>query len=342
LGKIAASTIEGRRVRLHMSRQPQRNKSARQALQDSFDATVLGIMPDLPLLMHGCGADDVPADACKLIATLTVQYMGQLVDAALESYEAACPGLLPPPPPPPDALPYGGGGSSRRRQPSIPPPVHDKTRKKRASEELWDEPLPEPKIKKISEPPKVRREEIGVAVADGDDDDNDSDIGDGNELVDPDEWVGAAGVDVWEQRRPHNVYVRGIAASHFVFPVCHDRYVYGRIRELQTAKLSVIDPVLAESTVRDIVVEEAKAQHMKEVGERHRRQKSEAGAAGRSKRKTAKKDTNKEGGNTSDPDDEDETGMSDDSNDNGESEEEEAGPTWPGLEDLLPAYRHFG
>jgi hypothetical protein len=243
-----------------------------------------------------------------LVAALTAQYIHRLVDAALDAREMLLFGdqkhyddvrqLLPPP------------QLSSLHQPRSTRSVDDassaQVSRKRGAVEVsnWDEPLPRPKIRGRAE------SSISTSV-------EHSDRRNGND----DQWVGVVGVDLWQNSRARAAYVqhRGISAQQFIFPLCHDSYVYGRIREIQATKVSVVDPILRDPIIWDIVRTEGQLQHQESV--RNRRQV-------RQKSKQNKKSVQRQRNSDDDEDDQNES----------DSEEEEYA-TWPGLEKLLPANR---
>jgi hypothetical protein len=246
-------------------------------LKEAFGKAVASISRDMPVLMHGSGdvsPSDVNPATAALLSSLTAQYIGTLVDAAIDSHDMlrdSQPDLPLVPPP----------CFTRSRKPLIPPPpavdskcssTNRKQRKrKRATDEFWDEPLPEPKIRGVT-PAKKKG-------------------GDNDDQVHVDEWVGAAGVDLVESRA-RAAFVRGNAAlsTHsFIFPICHDVYAYGRVTEVQAASRAVA-PLLLDPVLMNMVRTEGKLKH----------------AALPSKKK---KGTT---ANTSDPEDDDETNADDD------------------------------
>lgn len=262
---------------------------------------VSSISRDMPVIMHGSGdvaASEVNPATAELLSALTAQYIGNLVDAAIDSHdmlrdsEPDLP-LVPPP------------CFSRSRKPPIPPPPVENNsnsnsagstsnrkhcKRHRATDEFWDEPLPEPKIRGGRKPAKKKG---------GDDDE-----------VNVDEWVGAAGVDLWEESRARAAFVRGNAAlsTHsFIFPICHDVYAYGRVTEVQAASRAVA-PLLLDPVLMDMVQTEGKLKH-----------------APTSKKKAP--------GNTSDPEEDDEENPDDD--------EDEQVSAWPGVESLLPVHAYL-
>lgn len=270
---------------------PANKKTPKEAMEEAFATATRALASDMPVLMHGSGGGEGNWETQKLVATLTVQYCQRLVEAAIDARDMLLSDnhrdLLPPPPLP------------RSRKPALP----SNTKRKRASEEFWDDPLPEPKIRGQ-----------GSAVPK-------------DETETEDKWVGVAGVDLWEKSRARAAYVSGISSQQFMFPVCHDTYVYGRIREVQAAKLTVTEPLLHDVTVIDMLRTEGHLQHQEDLQKRLRLRKSN-----NTKIKHDKVDNNKDSGSISDPEEED---VADES----EADEEEEGPTWPGLQDLLPAHR---
>jgi hypothetical protein len=215
-------------------------------LKEAFGKVVASITRDMPVLMHGSGdvsPSEVNPATAELLSSLTAQYIGTLVDAAIDSHDMlrdSQPDLPLVPPP----------CFTRSRKPPIPPPppvdsksTNRKPRKRRrATDEFWDEPLPEPKIKGVT-PPKMKG-------------------GDNDDEVHVDEWVGAAGVDLVESRA-RAAFVRGNAAlsTHsFIFPICHDVYAYGRVTEVQAASRAVA-PLLLDPVLMNMVRTEGKLKH---------------------------------------------------------------------------------
>jgi hypothetical protein len=199
----------------------------------------------------------------------------------------------------------------------------DKKRKRLHNVDYWDEPLPEPKIKNKNvvvstgqhHTPQSR---LSVAATDN---------------IHVDEWVGAAGVDLFEHRC-RAAYVRGTAAittQSFIFPICHDVYTYGRIRELQTAKRTAFNSgtILQDTSLMDVIRTEGR-----NFLKRNKKKKQLKGKASKSKSNNERSTS----GGTSDPDDDDENNDDSDSDMSNDGEGPE-GPMWPGLEGLLPIYR---
>lgn len=215
-------------------------------VKEAFSKVVASISRDMPVLMHGSGdvsPSDVNPATAELLSSLTAQYIGTLVDAAIDSHDMlrdSQPDLPLVPPP----------CFARSRKPPIPPPppVDSKSnnrkqrKRKRATDEFWDEPLSEPKIRGIT-PAKKKG-------------------GDNDDEVHVDEWVGAAGVDLVESRA-RAAFVRGNAAlsTHsFIFPICHDVYAYGRVTEVQAASRAVA-PLLLDPVLMNMVRTEGKLKH---------------------------------------------------------------------------------
>lgn len=247
--------------------------------EEAFENAVASIAPDMPLLMHGCGdvaPSDVNPETARLVAELTVKYISELVDAAVDAHDIltdGAGGLLPPPP-----------LSNKRKVPSLHHSANN-TPKRRKNADYWDEPLPEPKIR----PTETSNES--------------------NELkaVNADEWCGVAGVDFFQDSRSRSAFVSApltaIGVQSFVFPVCHDAGLYGRVMEVQAARRNIA-PVLMDSTWLDMVNAEG----------------GRLGGSSQNKRPEtpAPEDTEQE---------------------DEENAEEEVLPSWPGLESLLPIHR---
>ena len=203
-------------------------------LKESFRKTVDGFSPDMPLIMHGSGDVEplsVNPDTVQLVSSLTTQYVSNLVDAAIDSHKILASGTGHP-----DRVlnaPLPPRKRSRFPPKPVPPEQQQAGKRKRklvrGSDDYWDQPLPEPKIKGVDK--KKKSNSIHV-----------------------DEWVGLAGVDLREDRI-RSSYVRGIEAlstSSFVFPVCHDVYAYGRVRAAQSAKRST-QPLLVQQPLMEMI-----------------------------------------------------------------------------------------
>lgn len=272
--------------------------SAKERLQEAFDKTVRSISSDIPLMMHSAGDSLTPdPNTVQLVSALTVQYMGRLVDAAIDAREILHPDI------------HAAGGTT---PPLPPPPLPDhRSAPKRQREEYWDDPLPEPKI----------RGRDTMAAASSAQEARDSEV---------EEWVGVAGVDLWEHSRARAAYVRGISSQQFKFPLCHDSYVYGRIREVQAAKMTIIAPLLQDTALHETVQAEGQLLQEQKKQQRRRRKTHADPKKKSSKEEKAKKDE------TSDPEDED-----GDSDGGAKSDDDGDGPLFPGggMEGFLPAHR---
>lgn len=215
------------------------SKSASDISKEAFSEVVQAISRDMPLVMHGNGDVQpfaVNEESVRLLSELTANYIGSLVETAVDAHAMLNDGprALPPPP-----LPR----NSRRNTVPIPSPPTEKSetnrKRRRATDEFWDEPLQEPKIKNKPKPKNNEKVQTfeGVPI---------------------DEWVGVAGVDFWESSRARKVHVSApaaISSQCFVFPVCHDSGLYGKVSDIQMAR-GTIAPILLDDTVRDEVAKE--------------------------------------------------------------------------------------
>jgi hypothetical protein len=302
---------------------------------------------------------DVNAETVHMLSSLTVQYASRLVDAALDSYSMFLNNpetiIVPPPsllsrkqhrtpaiPQPferpnqqpavilqPASSPSSTTGASSGSNASKAAEEFPKRKppKRRLREEYWDEGLPEPKIR--SKAAKTADAEAaattaaslsrkrGVAM----DDENDDKIVDA--LVPMDEWVGTMGVNLYERsvRKAHLQAFPAINTSHFVFPICHDVYAYGRVRDVQAAKRKLM-PILQDATITQVIREEGKRKHRKKTAD---------GKGNNSKSSSARLED--------DPDDED-----DDDDDEDDADDETTNiakdlPMWPDMEFILPIHR---
>ena len=216
--------------------------SALSRLEASFRKTVEGLSVDTPLIMHGSGDVDpslVSPETVQLVSSLTAQYVSNLVDAAIDSHKilASDTGMHPDRVLDAPLPPFRNSVRSRAPPKPVSPELQQVAKRKRkrvrGSDDYWDQPLPEPKIKG-----------------------SDQGVG-GIKSIHVDEWVGLVGVDLREDR-VRSSYVRGIEAlstSSFVFPVCHDVYAYGRVRAAQSAKRS-IQPLLVQQPLIDMIQED--------------------------------------------------------------------------------------
>ena len=279
-----------------------RNEVSRRA----FSEIVRSLQKDMGVLMHGSG-DVVPSDvnpeSVRLLSELTANYIANLVHAAVDSHNLLNGGIPQPLPPPPlarslkTALPRplaenslisavstsAATDNSKTDVTKIPEPKVRKRR--RVTDEFWDEPLPEPKIRNM---PVKATETKGPKF----------------EGVPVDEWVGVSGVDFFERHRARNAHVSlpvAMGTQSFIFPVCHDVELYGKVLEVQAARRN-LGPLLSDPVIQDVVRKES---HQQGSGALRKREKKTPG------------------------------GSADDSDDL-DSENEGSGAAWPGLDSLLP------
>lgn len=282
-------------------------KSRNEVAKEAFSEVVAALEKDLPLVMHGSGdvqPSSVLPESVRLLAELTADYISNLVHEAVASHEILNDGPKPLPPPPlpksrktvtprpydeEEAGPTKGKDSKNANK--IAEPRHRKRR--RTTDEFWDEPLPEPKIK--NKPTKVK-ETTGPKF----------------QGVPVDEWVGVSGVDFFETNRARNAHVTApaaIGAHSFIFPVCHDVGLYGRVLEVQAARRTIA-PLLVDPVIQDVVRNEANLHGIGTLRKRDKKRKSGAGGE-------------------ADDEEPEETDSED---------EDGGGATWPGLESLLPIH----
>lgn len=228
------------------------SKSQHEVSLEAFSEVVRAIERDMPTVMHGSGdvhSSAVNRKSVRLLSELTASYIANLVGAAVDAHELLNDGPQPLPPPPlpihrktttprpyepkPDPKESTGKGSNSAST-KIPEMVHRKRR--RATDEFWDEPLPEPKIKNKS---KKGTETAGPKY----------------QGVPVDEWVGVSGVDFFESNRARNAHVSmpsAIGTRSFIFPVCHDVGLYGKVKEVQAARRNLA-PLLADPVIQDVI-----------------------------------------------------------------------------------------
>lgn len=261
----------------------------KKALADAKETASKEIAKSVPLIMYGSGATTF--DATNLIATLTVDYIVHLVDSALECSKYEFP-----------------------NQQRLPPKV---TAKKRNAHRCFDDPLPPPKIRKKTAGSSSSKKEVEPTEP----------YVEANEAWDtiepkwiiPDDqktrWNGALGLDIWQShRRPRSV--TGLSSQHVLFSLCQDTYVYGRIREAQADKETILTTDLIDPVVRDTLAQEAKL-----LQEEEQLSKKDA---------TKKKNIARlKAGDGSDDEDEEEQEQE-------EEVEDERKPAWPSLDGIIP------
>ena len=299
-----------------------KEKNQKERMDEAFAAMIRGLAVDIPVLLYGSlGGSLHPSssnideqkfdpeltanaarDTNHLIATLTAQYIHRLVDAALDVRDMQL---------------FGDTEHDNNLHQQLPPPPLESLYQTRTSQKVddaetksfqrkrsyksvnsWDNPLPKPKIRGRSQSKTARNEQVQKSP------------------VDP--WMGVVGLDMWQNSGARAIYTqhRSITAQHFVFPLCHDSYVYGRIREMQASKVNIIEPILRDTTVWDVIRTEGQLQREESRRQIKRKKKQKVKA----KPATNSDEDSDEDAEESDPD-EDDT------------------PTWPGLDLLLPANR---
>jgi hypothetical protein len=297
--------------------------STKDLAQAAFTEVVQAMAQDMPLLMHGSGdvqPSDVSKDSVNLLCELTANYICHLVEAAVDAHEMLNDGKPQPLPPPP--LPKTRKTAVPAPPPSVPvvPPSKDSkdnnktnnkdkdkpprhTKRRRPTDEFWDEALVEPKIKgKPTQPTEASKKM--PKFTDG---------------VPVDEWVGVSGVDFWERDRARKAHVgmpAAIGTQCFIFPVCHDVGLYGKVLEVQAARRAIA-PLLADSVVQDVLRKEGALQGLGALRKRRDKKKQVGGT------------------DNSDDDDDDDEEEPEDTDSEGE---DGGGATWPGLESLLPVH----
>lgn len=315
--------------------------------QQAFSEVVAALSRDMPILMHGSGdvnPDQVNPDTVQLLSELTARYISNLVDAAIDAQQLLAGGQETRAPPPryprsrepplpsfPDSdknVKSGGKNNDDKSSKTtkaaaaaaaaVAAPIVLKKRSRRPDVDYWDEPIPEPNIVK-----KSKTE--GGMVSTG----TQQAVGSGSRMgghafqdddeqpqppVHVDEWVGAAGVDLWEQSRSRAAYVRmpdAVGVQCFIFPICHDGFLYGKVMQVQASRRAIA-PVLVDSVLLDLVRTEGA------LARKH---------APRRKKITSSKKNGGDADVEEEPDqDEDDMAQDDDE------------AAWPGLEYLLPVH----
>jgi len=261
------------------------SKSRTESHAEAFSDIVKALSKDVPLMIHGSGGEAPTAvnpETVHLVSTLTAQYIEKLVDASLDShftflndpdvYQLPPPVFTkhdpiptkPPPfsvtnPPKPAASPITGAQSMSEKLEEEKNAAL-KRKRKRSREEYWDEGLPMPKIKgqstkNQSQQQHRRTTSGGVSSSMGVLSDEAADT---PGIVPPiEEWVGSIGVDLRPEwiRKAH--VKNAIATPSFVFPICHDTYAYGRVREIQATKRT-LDPLLQDPTINEMIQTEGR------------------------------------------------------------------------------------
>jgi len=305
----------------------------------AFKEAVAALSRDMPILMHGSGdvlPSEVNSDTVQLLSELTVRYISNLVDAAIDAQQLLAGGHVKKPPPP---------RYPRSRQPRLPsapeepkneqPAMAPTTASKKGSSafasdiikamvlkkrplypdvDYWDEPLPEPKIVRKKAKPAHDRDTASAVTAFNQPVNADED--EESKPVHIDHWVGAAGVDLWEQSRSRAAYVRmpdALGVQCFIFPICHDGFLYGKVMQVQASRRAIV-PVLTDSVLMDLVRTEGALRHAP-------------------RRRRTKVRNKKESSGDADVEEDD-----DDEGDDDDNLEQENGAAWPGMEYLLPVH----
>ena len=199
---------------------------------------------------------------------------------------------------------------------------------------------------------------------DEDNDDDDNDDEEQETSIPFSDWVGVSGVDFYEDtiRTAHIAAPAAIGTQCFIFPVCHDQHLYGKILEIQKVRRSM-EPELTDTVIRDLLRHETKAlqaasgvlrlpkktkpkpTHAASVTDT----KMAAAAAAKKKAATADGTAGSDtelgtmlaggGGTKEEENEEPEDGGEDGSeNEQDENTEKMKQPTWPGLDQLLPMH----
>ena len=216
------------------------------ASQFHLEALSKSLAEDLPLLMHGSGdvhPSLVNPATVSVLALLTGNYIHDLVDAAVDAHDIlmnGAGGICPPPPPV-----YSDENNSHKKR-------------KRKVEEDWEQPLPIPKIRRGANGnngavsfPITPYQPLNQPLKGNDLNDSNSELTFKAEVL-PEEWQGVRGIDLYA-RRIRNKYTSlptTIGTQSFIFPICHDAILYGRVMEVQAARRNLasvlVDPVMAK------------------------------------------------------------------------------------------------
>ncbi len=259
-------------------------------LEESFETTCNSIANDMPALFHGAGLQ-CTNETASLMAFLTTQYMTKMVKQAV----VTC-------------------------QYQFPKHTTTPVFRKRKVATNFDDPLPVPKIRKKTDPSDDAKQQqtaaTAVEIKNWDLPQTQANPSQATNhpsmQADSQPWVGASGVDVWESNRRKLRNSIGLHSAHFVFLLCHDKYAYGKIRQLKSTKNTLT--ILEDPVVRETIVEQA-------LEEKRLRQPAKP------KKKTA--------------DDVEDEEDDEESSQEAVSDDDEDAPAWPNLDRLLPAYRNF-
>lgn len=202
--------------------------------EDNAEAFIKGIIPDLPLLMYSSG-DAHPTQVDPATVHLIATLTKDYVERLVEAAVDAH-----------DILTDGSGGV-------LPKAAYEKRKR-----DDWDDDLPSPKIKNHS-----RKTQGGYRREDGNT---------GGGVVSDEQWQGAKGVNLYENRIrcPHQSIPRAIGAQSFIFPICHDAELYNKVNELNTfgkhelksLKAGNIGALIDPTVINCIEEEEAGLDHL--------------------------------------------------------------------------------
>ena len=198
--------------------------------EKAYAELVKALIPDLPLLMHGSGdvnPEQVDPSTTFLLAELTARYIQNLVDAAVDAHEISTDGngdgILPPLPP------NQSFSSSKKRKIANTKCTHEKL-------SVWDD-------------------NHDLIKSNDNQGNNYNQNHHTQENMIDDEWQGLKPMDFFAAdrydqrvRRPRNGL--NIGAQAFIFPICHDKELYSRVKEVRAARRNMIsdllDPVLLD------------------------------------------------------------------------------------------------
>lgn len=191
-----------------------------------------GILPDLPLVMHGSG-DVHPryvSDAtASLLSHLVAIYIRDLIDAALDAHDILTDGsgaVLPPP----NYLQSSQYNSNQ---------INDISNKRRKT------------LSKNSVPNGFSDWEFPNGISNIYENSEDYYVWKKRQSLPVDKYcVGVSGVDLHQNyiRSTYSTAPYTIGTLSFIFPICHDSFAYTRVKEIQSARNIftniLIDPVI--------------------------------------------------------------------------------------------------
>lgn len=194
---------------------------------------------------------------------MTADYVSNLVDAAVDAHDIltdGAGGVCPPPAYQPGSHLHGrsvasikaiqekGGGASIKKRLREDLGEDDDNPRPGSIEDTWDTvSVPLPKVKKVktstTPPPDVSMTSNASVASDA--------------AASASSWTGLAGVDLFGPRRraPYASIPNAIETKSFIFPICHDAELYGRILEVQKARRKMM-PILQDSILMGLVESE--------------------------------------------------------------------------------------